>query len=36
MVSDARTDVVVFCCLLFLILHGGGAWALDAETDSEP
>ena len=36
MVSDARTDVAVFCCLLFLILHGGGAWALDAETDSEP
>jgi putative oxidoreductase len=35
MVSDARTDFAVFCCLLFLILHGGGAWALDAEAEPE-
>jgi len=35
MVSDARTDFAVFCCLL-LILHGGGAWALDAEAEAEP
>ena len=35
MVSDARTDFAMFCCLLFLILHGGGAWALDAETEPE-
>lgn len=30
MVSDARTDFAMFCCLLFLILSGGGAWSLDA------
>lgn len=35
MVSDGRTDFAMFCCLLFLILHGGGAWALDAETEPE-
>jgi uncharacterized membrane protein YphA (DoxX/SURF4 family) len=30
MVSDARTDFAMFCCLLFLIVSGGGALALDA------
>jgi len=35
MVSDGRTDFAMFCCLLFLILQGGGAWALDTETEPE-
>jgi len=30
MVSDARTDLRMFCSLFFLILVGGGAWSLDA------
>ena len=30
MVSDARTDFAMFCCLLFLIVAGPGAWSLDA------
>ena len=30
MVSDARTDFAMFCCLVFLILVGGGSWSLDA------
>jgi uncharacterized membrane protein YphA (DoxX/SURF4 family) len=30
MVSDARTDFAMFCCLFFLILLGGGNWSLDA------
>ena len=30
MVSDARTDFAMFCCLLFLIASGGGRWALDS------
>ena len=30
MVSDARTDFAMFCCLVFLILVGGGGWSLDA------
>lgn len=30
MVSDARTDFAMLCSLLFLIVMGGGAWALDA------
>ncbi len=30
MVSDARTDFAMFCCLIFLLLEGGGSWALDA------
>ena len=30
MVSDARTDFAMFCCLLFLISVGGGSWSLDA------
>jgi putative oxidoreductase len=29
MVSDGRTDFAMFCCLLFLIIAGGGACALD-------
>jgi len=29
MVSDARTDFAMLCCLLFLVLAGGGAWSLD-------
>ena len=31
MVSDARTDFAMFCCLVFLILLGGGNWSLDAK-----
>jgi putative oxidoreductase len=30
MVSDARTDFAMLCSLLFLIVMGGGAWALEA------
>ncbi len=30
MVSDARTDFAMFCCLVFLIVVGGGSWSLDA------
>jgi putative oxidoreductase len=30
MVSDARTDFAMLCCLLFLIASGGGARSLDA------
>jgi len=30
MVSDARTDFAMFCCLVFLILVGGGSWSFDA------
>jgi putative oxidoreductase len=29
MVGDARTDFAMLCSLLFLILAGGGAWALE-------
>ena len=29
MISDARADFAMFCCLLFLILSGGGEWSLD-------
>jgi len=36
MVSDARTDFVMFCSLLFLILQGGGTWARDAERELGP
>jgi uncharacterized membrane protein YphA (DoxX/SURF4 family) len=32
MVSDARTDFAMFCCLLFLISVGGGSWSLDARS----
>jgi len=31
MVSDARTDFAMFCCLVFLIAVGGGSWSLDAK-----
>jgi len=31
MVSDARTDFALFCCLVFLISVGGGSWSLDAK-----
>jgi uncharacterized membrane protein YphA (DoxX/SURF4 family) len=34
MVSDARTDFAMFCCLLFLISVGGGSWSLDASSAS--
>src|SRR5208337_1782100 len=30
MVSDARTDFAMFCCLIFLIAAGGGKWSLEA------
>jgi uncharacterized membrane protein YphA (DoxX/SURF4 family) len=30
MVSDARTDFAMFCCLVFLISAGGGKWSIDA------
>ena len=29
MVSDARTDFAMLCCLLFLIASGGGSWSVD-------
>jgi putative oxidoreductase len=29
-VSDARTDFAMFCCLIFLISVGGGFWSIDA------
>jgi uncharacterized membrane protein YphA (DoxX/SURF4 family) len=34
MISDARTDFAMFCCLLFLIASGGGSWAVDAKNVS--
>ena len=30
MVSDARTDFAMFCCLVFLLCAGAGPWSLDA------
>ena len=30
MVSDARTDFAMLCCLVFLISVGGGSWSFDA------
>jgi putative oxidoreductase len=30
MISDARTNFAMFCCLVFLISMGGGSWSLDA------
>jgi putative oxidoreductase len=35
-VSDARTDFAMFCCLIFLILSGGGRWSLDAQVLERP
>ena len=32
MVSDARTDFAMFCCLLLLVSVGGGSWSLDARS----
>ena len=29
MVSDARTDFSMFCCLLFLLIAGPGSWSVD-------
>jgi uncharacterized membrane protein YphA (DoxX/SURF4 family) len=29
MVSDARTDFSMFCCLLFLLIAGPGNWSVD-------
>lgn len=29
MVSDARTDFAMLCCLLFLLICGPGTWSLD-------
>ena len=29
MVSDARTDLAMLCCLLFLIISGPGSWSVD-------
>jgi uncharacterized membrane protein YphA (DoxX/SURF4 family) len=29
MVSDARTDFAMLCCLLFLIICGPGSWSVD-------
>lgn len=29
MVSDARTDFAMLCCLLFLIISGPGHWSID-------
>jgi len=29
MVSDARIDFAMFCCLIFLVLEGGGSWSVD-------
>jgi|SRR5215472_4481124 len=32
--SDARTDFAMFCSVIFLVLVGGGCWALDAQCGS--
>ncbi len=29
MVSDARTDFAMLCCLLFLLICGPGTWSID-------
>ncbi len=36
MVSDARTDFAMFCCLIFLIAAGGGVLALDHRRNQAP
>lgn len=35
MVSDARTDFAMLCCLIFLVVSGGGGWALDVRKSSK-
>lgn len=35
MISDARTDFAMLCALIFLMVQGGGAWSLDARTNTE-
>lgn len=30
MVSDARTDFAMLCCLIFLIISGPGVWSIDS------
>jgi hypothetical protein len=32
--SNARTDFAMFCSVIFLVLAGGGCWALDAQRGS--
>lgn len=34
MVSDARTDFAMLCCLIFLLVEGAGSWALEAHRRS--
>ena len=36
MVSDARTDLAMFCSLIFLILAGGGSLSFDARIAARP
>jgi len=36
MVSDARTDFAMLCSLLFLIVAGGGSWALEQRRPPSP
>ncbi len=31
MVSDGRADFAMLCCLVFLIVSGGGSWSIDAK-----
>ncbi|MGZ4816949.1 MAG: DoxX family protein [Terriglobales bacterium] len=35
-VTDARTDVAMFCCLIFLIANGAGGLSLDASRKRQP
>lgn len=35
MISDARTDFAMLCCLIFLLAAGGGIWSLDAKLGKE-
>lgn len=36
MVSDARTDFAMLCCLLFLIIAGPGSWSVDGAGKHTP
>ncbi len=36
MVSDARTDLAMLCCLLFLLCSGSGRWSIDAARRRAP